>query len=162
MSGQTAAIDTLESAATAFAASVDELPIPLFLARINGWSPRDIVAHLIGWNGLTVAGCEEILRGEPPAYLDDVDEGFRHVNAKLVREHGETNRARLLEAFRRTASETATYARSLGADAWRASVRFRRWTISIADCFDGLRQDYETHRQQIEAWADGRREGKDP
>jgi hypothetical protein len=159
---QPAAVDALENAAAALIACVEELPPPLFIAPMNGWSPHDVVAHLVGWNRLTVAGCEDVLRGEPPAYLDDVDDDFRHVNAKLVREHGETDREPLLETFRRTAAETAAYARALDADAWRANVRFRRQTISVADCFDGLRQDYETHRQRIEAWASDRRGRRDP
>jgi hypothetical protein len=156
-------LEKLEKAVRDFARAVVDLPEPLFLKRIDGWTPRDVVAHLIGWNRLTVTGCEEVLRGEPPAYLDDVDEGFSHVNAAFVREHDATDRDRLLGQLRASAAETAAYARSLPRASWEASVRFRRWTISVGDCVDGLRQDYVTHRERIEAWAaDRSKHGEKP
>jgi hypothetical protein len=155
-------LERLDDAVGRFAGVVAGLPDPLFLTRMNGWTPRDVVAHLIGWNRMTVTGCEEILRGSPPAYLGDVDEGFRHVNAAFVREHDSRDRDRLLDEIRSSAAETAAYARSLPRASWEASVRFRRWTISVGDCVDGLRQDYVTHRERIGAWAADRPERKEP
>jgi hypothetical protein len=42
----------LEQAWGALAAAVRALPEERFLAPLRGWSARDIVAHLIGWNRL--------------------------------------------------------------------------------------------------------------
>lgn len=157
------ALRELARAVESFCRVVAELPEERFLTRMNGWTPRDVVAHLVGWNRMTIEGSNEILRGEAPAYLDDVDADFRHVNAASVKVHAETARDLLLSKLTDTAKEVRTFVRELDPDGWRASIRFRRWTISVADCVDGLQQDYDVHRERIEAWAAGldRQGGKD-
>jgi hypothetical protein len=79
-------IDHLERSVEAFAASVAALDDRLFLSKVSGWTPRDIQAHLTGWNRHIVRGAKQILRGELPFY--DVDPGpdYSKVNAALVRE----------------------------------------------------------------------------
>jgi len=136
-----------------FVATIDALPHNVFLAPMNGWAPRDVVAHLIGWNRLTVDGAREILHGRAPAYLDDVDNGFRRVNADAVRAHSSTDRDTLLDELTESAREAAAFVRALKPSSWTTSIRFREWTISVADCVDALRQDYDTHRERIAAWA---------
>ncbi len=90
-------LDQLERSIEAFAASVAALDERLFLRNVNGWTPRDIVAHLIGWNPHIVLGAKQILCGELPLY--DVDPGpdYSKVNAALVRECDDTDRSVLLE-----------------------------------------------------------------
>jgi hypothetical protein len=79
-------IDQFEHCVEAFVASVTALDESLFRRDVNGWTPRDIVAHLIGWNRYKVLGAKQIMRGELPFY--DVDPGpdYSKVNAALVSE----------------------------------------------------------------------------
>lgn len=53
----------------------------LFLRVIDGRTPRDIVAHLIGWNWGAVAASEELRRGVSPACLTNPGPNFSRVNA---------------------------------------------------------------------------------
>ncbi len=153
MKNRTRALEDLAASVQRFAETIENLPCELLRTSMNGWSPGDVIAHLIGWNRLTITGCEEILRGDSPSYLEDVDEDFRHVNARFVRRHATKNREELLAELRASAADAAAYVRSLTPASWATSVRFRRFTISVADCIDGLQQDYETHRRRILDWS---------
>ncbi len=57
-----------------FARCVASLNEELFLKKLDSWSPRDIVAHLIGWNYYIIEGSKQIKRGELPFY--DIDPVF--------------------------------------------------------------------------------------
>jgi len=161
MDDRALALKRLTVAAERFVETIEGLPDDLFRRRMDGWSPRDVVAHLIGWNLSTVVGCEEILRGNPPAYLGDVDEEFRHVNDESVRRYSAEDRGGLLADLHATMDEAAAYVQSLTPSSWSASVRFRCFTISVADCFDGLRQDVDVDRRQILDWSARRQNGKE-
>ena len=44
-----------------------------FLSPLDDWTPRDVVAHLVGWNGLMIDLPRSILTGKPPSYYDDFE-----------------------------------------------------------------------------------------
>ena len=67
----------------------------LFLSKVTSWTPRDIVAHLIGWNRYIVRGAREILRGRLPFYDVDPGPNYSKVNAALAREWADTDREAL-------------------------------------------------------------------
>ncbi len=45
-----------------FARCIGSLNEELFLKKFNGWSPRDILAHLIGWNRYIIGGEIQVKR----------------------------------------------------------------------------------------------------
>ena len=49
-----------------FVASASAIPADAFLRVVTEWSPRDVVAHLIGWNVYTLDGCRDIQQGKAP------------------------------------------------------------------------------------------------
>src|SRR5262245_52224247 len=53
-------LQALQSAFETFTACMSMLAVPVFLRRATEWAPRDVVAHLIGWNRSTRTGCEQI------------------------------------------------------------------------------------------------------
>jgi len=55
-----------------FAACIEALPEGAFLQKIDEWSPRDVLAHLIGWNRYTISGAEKIRKGELPFYFGSI------------------------------------------------------------------------------------------
>jgi hypothetical protein len=77
-------LQALQSAFEMFTTCISTLSGPVFLRRVTQWAPRDVLAHLIGWNRYTVTGCEQIGQGTIPFYLADADYDFRHVNADSV------------------------------------------------------------------------------
>ena len=64
-------IKQLDQAVSKFKTCIQDLPESKFLQPINGWTPRDVLAHLIGWNRLYITGLREIKNGEQPSYFRD-------------------------------------------------------------------------------------------
>src|SRR5512139_3063072 len=67
-----------------FVTLVRSLTPAQFLNPIGGWSPRDIVAHLVGWNRNIRAGCQQILQGSAPSYHFDGPNDYRTLNAQFI------------------------------------------------------------------------------
>ena len=136
----------------AFARCVTSLDEQRFLQKLNGWTPRDIVAHLVGWNRYVVEGGRQILRGELPFYDIDPGDNYSKVNAVLVREHSSSSREELLADLRRSARELKEFLRSVDLSDWNRDhgVRHGSSTITIRNTMDELIADYDHHRKQIE------------
>ena len=79
-----------------FVHCVASLNKQFFLRRSDHWSPRDVVAHLIGWNRYTIEGSNQIRRGELPFYEIDPGEDCCKVNAVLILEYSSTDRQEML------------------------------------------------------------------
>jgi hypothetical protein len=145
-------IDQLEHCVRALADSVAALDERLFLTKVNGWTPRDIVAHLIGWNHHIVRGAKQILCGELPFY--DVDPGpdYSKVNAALVREYGDTDCSVLLERLGESAGELIAFLRAIAPGEWDRDfgVRHKGEKLTVKSTVADLVADYDHHRGQLE------------
>ena len=144
----------LERAVERFKACIEALPEEAFLQSMDGWSARDVVAHLIGWNRYTVEGCRDILRGVRPVYLDDERNDFRRVNEASVKRYASTNRQELLDLLDASLAELRGCLRSLADSQWikDTGVRHEWATITVENTVSGLREDYNRHREAIELW----------
>ena len=124
----------------------------LFLKKINGWTPRDILAHLIGWNRYMIEGGRQIQKGVLPFY--DVDPGidFNKVNARLVKEYSSTNKSDLTGELLLSAKELTQYLHSLDPADWSRDSGVKRdgFSITIKESVDELIADYAHHTAQIE------------
>ncbi len=136
-----------------FARCVASLAEGLFLGKIKHWSPRDMVAHLVGWNRYIIEGSKQIKRGELPFYDIDPGENYSKVNAVLIREYSSTDRQELLDDLRASAGELKQFLLSLGPGEWDHDygVRHRGAVITIRNTVDELIADYVHHKEQIEA-----------
>lgn len=145
-------IEKLESAVYEFAATVSALDDSLILRSVHGWTPRDILVHLIGWNRHIVQGSKQILRGELPFY--DVDPGpdYSRVNAALIRVYRETKRDVLLESLAASVGDLTEYLRSLAPEDWDRDfgVRHDDETLTVKSTVADLIADYDHHRAQLE------------
>jgi hypothetical protein len=145
-------INQLEHCVEAFAASVAALDERLFLSKVSGWTVRDILAHLIGWNRHIVRGSQQILSGELPFY--DVDPGpdYSKVNAALVREYGDVDRAALLASLATSTGELTEFLRAIDPGEWDRDfgVRHDGETLTVKNTVDELIADYDHHRAQLE------------
>ena len=149
-------VNRLIAAIEAFVRCLSSLPAELFLAEIDEWAPRDVLAHLIGWNRYTISGCEQVRNGEIPFYLTDPGEDFGKVNAVLVREISSRDRGELLEELAASCQELGQYLRSPDPAEWERDygVKDQGYVITVQNSVDGLIEDYLHHRQQIEEWAE--------
>ena len=144
----------LDLAVESLASSIVALGEKLFLMKLNGWSPRDILAHLIGWNRHVIEGSKQIQRRELPFYDIDPGENYSNVNAALVRHYRSQDRQWLLEQLHNTATELKEYLVALDPANWTHDfgVRHDGSRVTISDTVDELIEDYDHHRKQIEAW----------
>ncbi len=125
-----------------------------YLEHRGGWSPRDIVAHLVGWNRYIIEGCRQIRRGELPFYDIDPGEDYSKVNAGLVREYSSRDKVQLLDELQASARELQQFLQSLDPGEWDRDygVRHLGVTITIRSTVDDLIEDYAHHTRQIEEW----------
>jgi hypothetical protein len=149
-------IKNLGGAVEEFAGCIDSLPERLFLKEINGWSPRDVLAHMVGWNRYTIVGCQQIRRGETPFYFIDPGQDFSKVNAVLVQKYNSRDKRRLLDELRVSAQELTQFLLALDSAEWEVDfgVRYGGWTITIKNTVGVLIREYIEHERQIKEWAD--------
>ncbi len=145
----------LEFGVEEFGRCVTSLSEDLFLERIDGWTPRDIVAHLIGWNRYVIAGCTQICRGELPSYDIDPGENYSNVNAVLIHKYSSEDRSKLLEELVKSAWELKQFLESLDLEIWERDfgVRHEGSILTVQNTVEELVADYTHHRKQIEEWS---------
>jgi len=139
--------------------AVEDLSADAFLGALGNWSPRDIVAHLIGWNRYMVLGSRQLLNGELPFYDVDPGEDYCDVNARLVAEYPSGNRSELLAEHEEAATELASFLRSLDPDKWMGGtgVLLDGEELTIRESVDELIEDHFHHHRQIREWAKSNR-----
>ncbi len=145
----------LTRAADAFIASIQALPAHLFLARIDGWTPRDVIAHLAWWNNNMLVACKDLQRGKTPSYYADTLNDYRNINAQAIAQFWAQEKRVLLAQMKSTLFEFKEYLEALDAKEWEAERGVqhpRGGAATISRIVDSLIGDYETHTKQIEEW----------
>ena len=148
-------IQRLRSSIDAFARRVSALAPDAFLRPHSEWSPRDVTAHLIGWNTYSLAGCRDILRGVAPSYLADAAHDFRTVNAAAVRRYSSDDKETLLAELRATADALLDYRMTLAADDWERDTGLREpdgRPLLVRNDVIALTADYDGHAHEIASW----------
>lgn len=142
----------------AFERCVTSLDEGAFLKSLRRWTPRDIVAHLVGWNRYVIEGSRQILKGELPFYDVDPGEDFANVNAELIRKYPSQDRDELLEELESSERELTAFLRSLDESAWDGDfgVENKGATITVRNTVDDLIADYAHHQEQLAALADSK------
>jgi Mycothiol maleylpyruvate isomerase N-terminal domain len=137
-----------------FVRCIEKLPDELWLSKIVNWTPRDVVAHLIGWNVYVREGCELLRAGKAPGYLDDRANNFRKVNAASVDRYTARDKRTLLDQLQTSYRNLDRYLAGLDPAAWDADtgVRLGDRPVTIRSNVRGLTRDYNNHRQRIEQW----------
>ncbi len=148
-------LTTLDTRVQAFISCINSLPEVLFLKRIDDWAPRDIVAHLIGWNRYTVEGCQQMMRGKTPSYFVDPGDDFSKVNALSVQKYHSRSRPELVNELKASSKELRLFLLSLEPTKWDIDFgcRWRGGVVTIRNTVDSLIHDYGIHMAQMEKWA---------
>lgn len=144
----------LEEALDRFRVCIRLLPETVFTACMHDWTPRDVVAHLIGWNRYTIEGCRDILEDRKPQYLGDAVNDFSNLNAQSVQRYSCEDREGLLAELDNSFDELRAYLAAVDPDHWEThgGVKHEQWIITAPDSVDALRDDYEAHREEIKRW----------
>ena len=151
-------LGALRSNVEFFRASASTIPSDMFLRVVTEWSPRDVVAHLIGWNVYTLVGCRDIQQGRAPFYMSDEAADFRNVNAASTQRYASQDKGELLGQLTATADELLGYLDELESDAWNRNygvVGLSGRPTLISQHVAALAADYLGHAQEITSWTDG-------
>ncbi len=147
-------IGKLEESVERFKQLIGSLSPEAFLRRFTEWAPRDVLAHLIGWNRYTLEGSEQIRRGETPPFFIDPGENFSRVNAALVQKYSTRDKGELFKELDVSLGELKQYLASLDSIAWEKDfgVKYEGSPVTIGEMVEALIEDYVNHREQIEMW----------
>ena len=142
----------LETAYASFIDTLTGLASEDILKSLGDWTPRDIAAHFIGWNRITLAGCSALRESAEPFYFYDGTNDYRKVNAKFITQFPSTDQDELLKDIASTKEALTTYLKTIPESEWELDtgvVHYRGNPATIARCVDSLIRDYRKHRQEI-------------
>ena len=142
----------LETAYAAFMETMRELSPQALLTSLGDWTPRDIAAHFIGWNRITLAGCSALREGAEPFYFYDGTNDYRKVNAKFLEQFPSADRDELLKEIASTKEALVAYLKTINEAEWELDtgiIHYRGNPATVARCVDSLIRDYRKHRQEI-------------
>ena len=138
----------------AFVAAVEAQPEALFLHSVDGRTPRDIVAHLIGWNWHAIETSGALWRGAAPEWTIAPGPDFRNVNGESLRRYAATDKAALLGQLRASAADYDQMLCDLPAAEWddNHGVTWQGYAVTNGWLADALIHDYDQHRAEIADW----------
>ncbi len=141
-----------------FMRTVRTLTPEQFAEAMNGWSARDVVAHLIGWNRACIDIADAVHREEAPAALIDPGEDFSEVNARFVRQYDATDMTELLRELELSYQELARHLYTVDEQDWARETAIPGWddTITLESVVRDLSGDYAAHMQEIASWRQSR------
>jgi hypothetical protein len=127
----------------------------LFLSSINGWSPRDVVAHLIGWNNLMIEASLSILAGKSPAYYDDAPNDYSNINSGFTARYSSRLKQELLAELKSSMEGLEAFALALPDGELAANYGVRHYggsPATVSKIIASLAGDYQYHTHQIREW----------
>jgi hypothetical protein len=145
-------LSDLDAAFQAFIDTAQGLSPETMLRSLGDWTPRDIVAHFIGWNRITLVGCAELREGVEPFYFYDGTDDYRVVNAGFFRRYPSQDAGALLSEMAATMRALVSYLTTVPDAEWDADtgiVHYRSGPATPARCVDSLIRDYRKHRDEI-------------
>lgn len=142
----------LDFAYKAFVQTVEKISAESFIKSLGDWTPRDIMAHFIGWNRITLVGCAEISEGVEPFYFHDGTNDYRKINAQFFERFSSTDREVLLLQMASTKASLIAYLNINNENEWELDtgvIHYRGGPATVARCVDSLIRDYRKHREEI-------------
>ncbi|MEW6029897.1 MAG: ClbS/DfsB family four-helix bundle protein [Chloroflexota bacterium] len=149
------AILSLKHAYQDFTELILSLSDEQFLSPMNGWAPRDVVAHLVGWNGLMIESSLSILAGKPPAYYEDARNDYSNINAGFTAKHSSRSKRELLAELKSSMEKFEAFIHALPAEELTADhgvVHYSGSPATVGRIINSLAGDYQYHTRQIKEW----------
>lgn len=126
-----------------------------FLSSMNGWSPRDVAAHLIGWNRLMVEASLSIIAGKPPTYYDDARNDYSNINSGFTTKYPSQSKQELIAELQSSIEKFEAFINTLPAEELAADhgvVHYSGSPATVTRVVNTLAGDYRYHTQQIMEW----------
>ncbi len=153
--GPEGAVERLQEAGEELQRLVAGLPDSLLGERLERWTPKDVVAHLVGWNHRAGEGVRQLLEGQRPFYLAEARDDFRELNAQSVARWGGLDRESLRGELQRSLQALVEFLQGLPRSAWERDfgVRARDEPLTVLATVSQLAQDYVSHTERLRFWA---------
>lgn len=151
------AVFPLSQAYREFAKLLDSLSNEQFLTPMNGWTPRDVAAHLVGWNSLMIEAALSIMAGSPPAYYEDAPNDYSNINAGFTAKFSSESKRDLLADLRSSMEKLERFLSSLSTEELAKDHGVKHHSGSpatVTRIIESLASDYQYHTNQIEEWFD--------
>jgi hypothetical protein len=126
-----------------------------YLSPMDGWSPRDVVAHLVGWNRLMIESSKSILAGKPPSYYHDAKNDYSTINAGFTAQYSSRSKQELLSELRFSMEAFVAFIASLPLaelENDHGVVHYSGRPATVAKIITSLTGDYQHHTHQITEW----------
>ncbi len=146
-------ISKLARARGALLDSARSLPPPKQSRVFLGvWSPRHILAHLIGWDCTNLQAVSELRRHKVPSFYKYHDKDWASYNSKLVARHNRGSFRQLLASAQKSHARLLAELRTLPAEEIieNRGVRFRGCTVTIERLLEAEAEDEQTHHRQLQ------------
>lgn len=145
-------LQQFEKAYDDFVKLVAALTPDAFLQSLGDWAPRDIVAHLIGWNFNIRQGCQQIQTGAAPFYHSDALNDYRTLNAEFIARYNSTDPTVLLDQLAAGKDRLILYLRGVSDADWDrdfGATHYRGGAATIGRSVESLTHDYVEHAREI-------------
>jgi hypothetical protein len=146
-------LEKFDQAYSDFARVVNSLSAERFLASLGDWTPRDIVAHLVGWNRNILVGCQQIQSGIRPFYHFDGANDYRSINAEMVSRFSSTDQQALLRELAKGKDLLTSYLEGVDERDWQRDFgvpHYQGGPATIGRAIESLTHDYTNHAAEIE------------
>jgi hypothetical protein len=146
---------SLREARQDFTELILSLSEELFLSPLDGWVPRDVVAHLIGWNSLMIEASSSILAGQTPSYYADAPNDYSHINAGFTARYSPRSKQELLAELKSSLDGLEAYVQTLPPEELAANhgvCHYRGGPATVSEIIESLVGDYRYHTNQIKEW----------
>ncbi len=145
-------LQEFDDAFNRFVHVVESLTTEQFLASLGDWTPRDVVAHLVGWNRNVLVGCQQIQSGLQPFYHVDGPNDYRALNAEIIARFNSTDRPALLRELAKGRDLLVSYLDGVDDHEWDKDFgvkHYRGGTATIGRAVQTLTADYVDHAAEI-------------
>lgn len=146
---------SLEDAYQDFTKLIHSLSNQQFLSSMDGWTPRDVVAHLIGWNGLMIEASISILAGKSPSYYDDARNDYSNINSGFTAQYSSQSKGELLAELGSSMEKLEAYIQALPTEELVADhgvLHHSGSPATVTKIINSLTGDYQYHTHQIIEW----------
>lgn len=111
----------------------------------GAWSPREVVAHLVGWDAEAVRGFGLAASGQVETFVSVANDAIHDFNAESVASRRELSWEEVIEALKSAQQDLQGLIKDVDAQGYDAAGGFGMWLV-------GRRDDYVLHTGQLLKW----------
>ncbi len=132
--------------------TADKLPPSKQRAIFLGiWSPRHLIAHLIGWDYTNITAATELIAGRLPTFYEHHDRDWSSYNKELIGKHNRGSYNNLLLAAKRSHQKLLSFIEDVSPKDFilDRNIRYHGWRVTIERLLLSEAKDEKIHLSQL-------------